>query len=240
MRLYAGRCVENVSVMAATPRKFDTPGVTDNRDYDYSGAKDVDRAEYPIIESWIPAGSRVLDLGCGNGSLLRRLARKDIKGVGWDSSVSGVAACRQAGLTAEVRQIDRPHPDIADGAFDFAVCNVTIQMTMRPEILLAEMVRIAHRQIVSFPNFAYYRNRVDLLLRGRMPRPLLFGYDWYTTGHIHQLSVRDFYRLVDAIGGAHVLRRASVPSKSRTPIGHFLRSAFPNMFEVIPIFLLGK
>jgi methionine biosynthesis protein MetW len=224
--------------MATTPRKFDTPGVTDNRDYDYSASGELDRAEYPIIESWVPAGSRVLDLGCGNGSLLRRLARKGITGVGWDSSVSGIAACRQAGLNAEVRQIDRLHPDVADAAFDFAICNVTIQMTTRPEILLAEMARLAHRQIVSFPNFAHYRNRVDLLIRGRMPRPLLFGYEWYSTGHIHQLSVSDFYRLVDAIGGTRVLRKASVPS--RTPIGRFLRSTFPNMFEVIPIFLLGR
>lgn len=111
-------------------------------------------------------------------------------------------------------------------------------MTMRPEILFAEMVRLGRRQIVSFPNFAYYTNRIDMLLRGRMPRPLLFGYKWYSTGHIHQLSVRDFRALVSEVGGTRILAVHSV-APARTRVGRFLQSRFPNLFEVIPVFLLG-
>lgn len=216
---------------------FDTPGVTDNREYDYSEVAGMDRAEYPVIEKWIPSGSTVLDFGCGNGALIRRLRAKGVHGMGWDVSPSGIAACHATAVDAAIREIDRVHTDVADKTFDFAVCNVTIQMTMRPEVLLAEMVRVARRQIVSFPNFAHYRNRLDFLTRGRMPRPLLFGYEWYSTGHIHQLSVRDFYQLVNVTGGTRVLEMGRLPS--RTPIGRVLRATFPNFFELIPIFLLG-
>lgn len=222
---------------AVQTARFDTPAGTDNRNYDYTGVAELARAEYPIIEAWIPSGATVLDFGCGNGSLLRRLARKGVRGLGWDISESGVAECRAGGVDASLRQIDRAHPDVADKSYDFAVCNVTIQMTMHPEVLLAEMVRIGRRQIISFPNFAHYRNRIDLAVQGRMPHPLLFGYDWYSTGHIHQLSIRDFHRLVATTGGTAVLEMRGVPS--RTPIGRTLRSVFPNFFELIPVFLLG-
>lgn len=95
-------------------RMFDTPAVSDNRAYDYTGTPELERAEYPIIESLIPPGSRVLDLGCGNGSPLRRLARKGVHGVGWDISASGIAACVAAGISAEVREIDTHHSDVAE------------------------------------------------------------------------------------------------------------------------------
>jgi methionine biosynthesis protein MetW len=99
------------------------------------------------------------------------------------------------------------------------------------------MVRIGRRQIISFPNFGHYRNRIDFLRRGRMPVPLLFGYSWYSTGHIHQLSVNDFYGLVEATGGTRIQEIGRLPS--RTPLGRWLRAEFPNLFELIPIFLLG-
>src|SRR5207244_10604187 len=120
---------------------------------------------------------RVIDFGCGNGSLLQYLfEKKQTIGMGLDYSESGIAICRQKGLSAEVGRIDEPLSRFKDGEFDFAVCNVTIQMCNYPEVLFREMVRVAKFQIVSFPNFAFVLNRMEMLLNGRMPRRMLFGY----------------------------------------------------------------
>src|SRR5262245_47779309 len=168
--------------------RFDTRGTTDNRAYDYTEHPITDRAEYAVIAEWVPDGSRVLDLGCGNGALLERLAtERRIQGVGIEISDSGVAQGLAKGLDVRRCSIDG-RLDFPDNSFDVAVCNVTIQMVMYPEVLLREMCRLAPVSIVSFANFAFIRNRLDFLLSGRMPRPMLFGYTWYDTGHIHQLS----------------------------------------------------
>ena len=172
----------------------------DNREYEYTADRSAHREEFEKIVDWIPEGSRVLDLGCGEGSLLKLLVeRKKAQVEGIEISPSGVEVCRSKGLKVRQGRIDEGLP-WADDAFDYAVCNVTLQMVMYPEQLLSEMGRVATRQIVSFPNFANLRNRVELFLYGRMPRAMLFGYTWWNTGHIHQLSIQDFKELVKGIG----------------------------------------
>lgn len=146
-------------------------------------------------------------------------------------------SCKASGLNVQVGSIDQKLP-VGDNTFDYAICNVTIQMVMYPEVLLSEMKRIAKHQIISFPNFSFYKNRIDLLLNGRMPLSGLFGYNWYDTGHIHQLSIKDFNLLVNHIGGLEILERKSV--KSGNPLKDFLIQSFPNLFEQIPVFLLRK
>jgi methionine biosynthesis protein MetW len=182
-------------------KPLDTPGVNDNRCYDYSGHAVTQRAEYPIIVSWIPTGAKVIDLGCGNGSLLELLKReKKVNELGIELTQSGVNACLEKSLNVRMGMIDRPIEGVADKEFDYAICNVTLQMVMYPEILLLEMARISKYQIISFPNFAHLRNRLDLLVNGRMPQPMLFGYSWHNTGHIHQLSIRDFLGCIKKMG----------------------------------------
>jgi len=112
-----------------------------------------------------------------------------VKGI--EISKSGVTACRKKGLDASEGRIDVKLP-FEDNEFDVAVCNVTLQMVMYPEVLISEMLRISKKQIFTFPNFAFAANRVDILLNGRMPRFMIPGYKWYSTGHIHQLSINDF------------------------------------------------
>ena len=107
-----------------------------------------------------------------------------------------------------------------------------------PEVLLSEMKRISKYQIVSFPNFAHYKNRLDLLLKGRMPKPMLFGYKWYSTGHIHQMSIKDFYELIDDVGGLRVLHINSFISTN--PLKKFLIKKYPNIFQILQVFLLEK
>jgi methionine biosynthesis protein MetW len=165
--------------------------MNDNRNYKFSPTSFSKRAEYPTIAQWIPRGSKVIDLGCGDGSLLALLKERGVEGEGIEITPSGVAASRRKGVKAKVGRIDASLP-YEDRSFDFAICNVTLQMVMYPEVLLAEMKRIAKKQIVSFPNFAFLLNRLELLLGGRMPRTMIPGYTWYSTGHIHQLSITDF------------------------------------------------
>lgn len=165
--------------------------MNDNRNYSYGKNSAAYRDEYQIILDWIPKGSFVIDLGCGDGSLLKLLKAKGISGEGVELSESGITSAKNKGLKVKQGRIDILLP-YKDQFFDFAVCNVTLQMVLYPEILLLEMKRIAKKQIVSFPNFAFIFNRLDLLINGRMPRIMIPGYEWYSTGHIHQLSIRDF------------------------------------------------
>lgn len=166
----------------------------DNRNYNYECGSELSiRPEYSIIENWIAEGSRVIDLGCGNGSLLARLKEnKRVSVFGIEISESGITSCFRKGISSRAGRIDVELTDIVDNSFDYAICNVTLQMVMYPEVTLREMKRIARYQIISFPNFAYLLNRLELLFGGRMPRKLLSGYDWYNTGHIHQFSIKDF------------------------------------------------
>ncbi len=205
----------------------------DNREYVWDEAES-ERPEHPHIEQWITPRSRVVDLASGNGTLLRRLKRdRHIIELGIEISPSGVAACLASGLNAQVGRVDVELKEISDDAFDFAICNVTLQMVMYPEITLREMCRIARYQIISFPNFAWLLNRLELLILGRMPRRMLGGYSWYNTGHIHQLSLRDFITMTAHIG--MVVRDRVLLSK----FGR-LAAVRPNLLTSTAIFLLEK
>jgi len=217
---------------------INSPLFNDNRNYDYSQTFIEDREEYKLICELIEPNSRVIDLGCGNGSLLQKLIKeKNVIGEGIELSSSGVEACNKKGLKVIQGKIDEKLP-FADNLFDYSICNVTIQMVMYPEVLLSEMKRISKYQIVSFPNFAHYKNRLDLLFKGRMPKPMLFGYKWYSTGHIHQLSIKDFYELVNDVGGLKILKVKALGS--RNPLKDFLLKYFPNVFQILNVFLLEK
>lgn len=212
--------------------RLDTPGENDNRAYDYSRHKVLEREEYSVIAAWIPPRSRVIDLGCGNGSLLELLQRtKAIEGFGIERAPSGVKICAEKGLKVIQGEIDQPLKAVPDEAYDYAICNVTMQMVMYPEVLLSEMTRIARFQITSFPNFANIKNRFDLLMRGRMPRPMLFGYAWYNTGHIHQFSDKDFLALI-ADKGLIVKRAEYLGGFAKLGLARFV----PNLFATTCIY----
>lgn len=218
--------------------KIDIPGKDDNRQYDYSQNQSQNRAEYDYIIQLVSNGSRVIDLGCGNGSLLKKLVEeKKVTAQGIEISLSGVEACRKKGLEVAQSRIDVKLP-LKDLEFDFSICNVTMQMVMYPEILLKEMKRISKYQIISFPNFAFYKNRIDLFFSGRMPKPMLFNYKWYDTGHIHQFSISDFYELLNDVGGLKVEKLLWAKTNNR--IKDHLSKSFPDLFMAIPIFYLSS
>ena len=218
--------------------KIDSPLYNDNRNYDYSTAFQEEREEYKLICELVEPSTKVIDLGCGNGSLLQKLIKeKNVTAEGIELSESGVEVCKVKGLKVHKGRIDEKLP-FEDNSFDYSICNVTIQMIMYPEVLLSEMKRISKYQIVSFPNFAHFKNRLDLLLNGRMPKPMLFGYKWYSTGHIHQLSIQDFYELIEDVGGMRVIRKKySVGSNRYKKI---LAGLLPSLLIPILIFMLEK
>lgn len=210
----------------------------DNRKYEYRVDSVQHRAEYSSIESWIPEKSTVIDFGCGDGSLLKLLnTQKNISSLGYEISKSGVEACRKKEIPVTCARIDIAHPELKDKSFDYAICNVTLQMVEFPEILLNEMARVATHQIISFPNFAYYKNRLDMLIHGRMPHPMLFGYKWFSTGHIHQLSIRDFREYIQK--NTHLTIEKEKHISSNIHAIKVLKSKFPNLFSSISIFLLS-
>lgn len=207
---------------------IDSPLLNDNRNYNYSNAFSEEREEYKLICEMVESNSKVIDLGCGNGSLLEKLIKeKNVTGEGVELSDSGVEVCKAKGLKVYKGRIDEKLP-FPDNAFDYSICNVTIQMVMYPEVLLNEMKRISKYQIVSFPNFAHFKNRLDLLINGRMPKPMLFDYKWYSTGHIHQLSIRDFEELVENIGQLKIIKTIHIIGSNQ--LKRFIARYLPNLF----------
>ena len=148
-----------------------------------------------------------------------------------------VEVCLKKGLNVTEGKIDEALP-FGDNHFDYAICNVTLQMVMFPELLLKEMKRISHYQVISFPNFAFWRNRYDLFFNGRMPHPMLFGYTWYSTGHIHQFSINDFKETSKQFG-LQIIESTSI-NKTANPLISFLVKSSPNLFSMENVFLLQK
>ncbi len=217
---------------------IDDPYKNDNRNYNFMHCPDDYRQEFPVISKLVPDGSKVIDLGCGNGTLLSFLKKErnaSVKGI--ELAPSGVKICRKKKLDVVQGRIDE-RLSFKDNSFDYAICNVTIQMVMYPEILLSEMKRIARYQIISFPNFAFYRNRIQLMMRGKMPAHMLFDYKWYSTGHIHQLSLKDFKSLVSDIGGLRIKELHCTDAHNF--FKKLFMHIFPNLFMHIPIILMEK
>ena len=143
----------------------------------------------------------MLDIGCGDGALLGYLSRqKSVDGRGMELSQSGVNACVGHGLSVIQGDADRDLEAYPTGAFDVVVLSQTLQATRNPRRVVEALVRIGRRAIVSFPNFGFWRIRLKLLLRGRMPVSHLLPNPWYETPNIHLCTIRDFVALCDEIG----------------------------------------
>jgi methionine biosynthesis protein MetW len=148
---------------------------------------------YDLVISLVEEGSRVLDLGCGDGRLLHELeVKKNIKGAGVEISEDGVSKCVEKGLYCYQGDIDEGLSDYRDKSFDYVILNQTIQNTKRPEYVIKEIMRIGRIQIVTFPNFGHISIRLKLLTGGIMPVNSLFPYDWHESPDIHKLSIKNF------------------------------------------------
>lgn len=194
------------------------------------------RPDQQIMASLVPRGSRVLDLGCGDGRLLRHLIdERDCQGTGVDSDLRVLAAATARGVSALDLDLDVDLPEFHDDSYDVVVCSRTLQSLSRPADVLTQMARIGDLLVVSMPNFGYWRHRLRLL-GGRMPRSRDLPFDWHDTPNTRYATVHDLEEWFDALGLA-ALRRVSLGSG-----GHpgTLASLAPNLVASSTIHLLGS
>lgn len=165
------------------------------------------RSDYAIIGEIVEPGTKVLDLGCGDGDLLQWLAEnKGVDARGVEISSSKVQRAIARGVSVYQGDIDEGLADYPDGAFDYIILSQTLQETHHPRKVLREMLRVGRRAIVAFPNFGHWRMRFSLLLGGRAPITERFPHNWYDSPNIHILTVQDFEALVQ-LEGIRVERR---------------------------------
>jgi homoserine O-acetyltransferase/O-succinyltransferase len=185
-----------------------------------SGIEQSNRAriDYDVIESIIEPASSVLDIGCGNGELLAKLsADKNIKGGCIELVEDLVLACVQKGLPVIQHNIERGLADYADKSYDYVILSQTLQTVQNTEKVLMELLRIGRKVIVSFPNFAHWRCRAQLLLNGRAPVTKQLPCQWYNSANIHCLSMKDFESFCEKLS-ARIERKIPLSQKRPSPV----------------------
>ena len=158
------------------------------------------RPDLAIIADAVPMASRVLDVGCGDGELMVALRGKGVDARGLEIDPANVTAAIARGQSVVQGDANHDLADYPDDAFDYAILSQTLQTTERPDRVVSELLRIAPRAFVSFPNFAHWRVRLALLWGGRMPVTRSIPIAWYETPNIHHVTVSDFRDLVRARG----------------------------------------
>ena len=164
------------------------------------------RPDFAAIAAWIPHGSSVLDLGCGDGSLLRYLREtREVRGYGVEISDANIAACIANNVNVIQNDMESGLADFESDSFDFVILSQTLQATRHTEALMKEILRVEREGIVSFPNFGYWKNRLQVLL-GNMPISSDIPYQWYDTPNVHLCTLHDFESLC-ASHQVHILAR---------------------------------
>ena len=195
------------------------------------------RPDLAIIARWIEPGSRVLDLGCGDGALLHHLQReKGARGIGLEIDGQDIQACLTKGVSVIEQNLDRGLDNFQSDSFDTVLLAQTLQALNRPDALVDEMLRIGRNCIVTFPNFGNWKSRLYLLSKGRMPVSEFMPHEWYNTPNIHFCTVRDFDALCRG-KGIKVLARTVVDSKHQ---GSWYRRLWPNLLGEIAIYHITR
>ncbi len=152
----------------------------------------MQRADFAAIANWIKPGARVLDLGCGDGTLLRYLnEQRGGAGYGVEIDDAGILACVNNGVNVIQGDLERGLSGFADGSFDYVILSQTLQAVRSSERVVREMLRVGREGIVTFPNFGYWRNRLQVI-RGNMPVSDNLPYQWFDTPNIHLCTITDF------------------------------------------------
>jgi methionine biosynthesis protein MetW len=197
------------------------------------------RHDLHIIASWIEPGSRVLDLGCGEGDLLQFLIRdKQVTGSGIERDEKKVGDGIEKGLSILQGDINAEIPDYPDNAFDYVILSQTLQQVYEPAALIQAMMRIGKKGIVSFPNFSHWNIRLQLLVTGYAPISRQLPYEWYNTPNIRVITIKDFRKFTHEVGFT-ILKEAAINTQSETRFGKAI-TIFPNLFATYGIFLIGR
>ena len=197
------------------------------------------RSDLAVVADMVAPGSRVLDVGCGDGLLLEMLARdRQVDGRGVELSQRGVNDCVAKGLPVIQGDADTDLADYPEDSFDYVILSQTLQATQRPRVVLEHMLRIGRRAIVSFPNFGHWRVRVQLLIYGRMPRSTNLHYSWHETPNIHLCTIKDFVDLSEEVGA--VIERGIALDLAGAPFRVAAPLPVMNLFGAQAIFLLKR
>ncbi len=187
-----------------------------------SPANRLTRYDLRVIASWIDKGSKVLDLGCGNGDLLAWLTTyKNIKGTGIEQDKEKAAACIARGLSVLQGDLNMEVDDYADHSFDYVVLSQTLQQVFAPAALLRSLSRIGRQVIVSFPNFSHYSIRLQLLFTGVAPKNEQLPYSWYDSPNIRVITLADFRRFAGDVGYT-IVKEVAINTDHHDRRGHIV------------------
>jgi methionine biosynthesis protein MetW len=199
----------------------------------------MNRLDFEIIKNVVKDNSRVLDVGCETGELLKFLNKgKKIDGRGLEISQKNVSICLKHGLSVVQGDADKDLVSYPSKSFDFVILSQTLQATHSPEKVLNELVRISKRAIVSFPNFGSWVIRLKLLINGIMPESDLLPYTWYTTPNIHLCTIKDFKKLCNK--NSINIEQNFFLNKNRKKITNPIKKLFNNFFSISGLFVLKK
>ncbi|MGK0500664.1 MAG: methionine biosynthesis protein MetW [Oceanicoccus sp.] len=191
------------------------------------------RFDLQLIPHWITAGARVLDLGCGDGALLKKLTdSKQISGLGIEIDPDHITHCVADGISVVEQDLNNGLANFQDNSFDIVIMAHALQTLRNPHLVIDEMLRVGKECIVTFPNFAHWQCRLHLSQKGRMPVSKYMPYNWYDTPNIHFFTVKDFESLCQE-KNINIIRSTVVGHDSSES---FLGKLLPNLFGITAVY----
>ena len=195
-----------------------------------------ERIDFAALEQWITPDSRVLDLGCGNGTLLRQLVdNKSVHGYGLEIDSELITECIGQGVNVIEQNLDDGLGNFSDDSFDTVIMTQALQVLRRPDEILNEMLRVGKECIVTFPNFGNWQTRLYLSVIGRMPVTKQLDHQWYDTPNIHFCTVNDFEALCQQ-QHIRILDRQII---AQNLISKRLKGLHPNLFGEVAVYHLS-
>jgi methionine biosynthesis protein MetW len=190
------------------------------------------RPDFAAIAGWIKMGSSVLDLGCGDGTLLRYLKEtRRTRGYGVEIDDTSILACVKNGVNVVQSDLERGLSGFEDDSFDYVVLSQTLQAMKNSEIIVREMLRVGREGIVTFPNFGYWKNRLEVL-KGRMPVSENLPYEWFDTPNVHLCAIRDFEQFCEE-------RAIRIVERKVLTHGRSVR-VLPNLLGALAVYHFGS